>query len=314
MPQLHQFLIASCTICMFSWDASLTHSNNIDRSLVNLLTSVLFSLPHCRSWAFDFVKTNGTYWPDALLEKRPPSNPNRMVLATLMACLAKRLAKDGQVLCNRLRRGYLDCLVRANRHLPTYNHHHNAFDSSLREPFVLFHFGDTSSPITWFWVCIDLTLWSNMSHVVKCKRETAPPSVFFCWTRQSSLRLSGLAVIFFTIYIATNLPCIIQHEGRFGETEPAFLEYHWDEQRSWVHEANSTKCPGMAPSIKKRQKITRGALTLLESRLTRDKNGPELLEDMHKHTSGKIWFLWITLFFTHKEKLLALTHFGIVWL
>lgn len=38
----------------------------------------------------------------------------------------------------------------------------------------------------------------------------------------------------------------------------------------------------------KRQKITRGALTLLESRLTRDKNGPELLEDMHKHTSGKI--------------------------
>jgi hypothetical protein len=29
-----------------------------------------------------------------------------------------------------------------------------------------------------------------------------------------------------TIYIATNLPCIIQHEGRFCETEPAFLEYH----------------------------------------------------------------------------------------
>jgi hypothetical protein len=95
-------LIASCTICMFSWisscalrDASLTaHSNNIDRSLVNLLSSVSFSLPHCRSWAFNFVKTNGTYWPDALLEKRPPSNPNHMVLATLMACLAKRLAKD----------------------------------------------------------------------------------------------------------------------------------------------------------------------------------------------------------------------------
>jgi hypothetical protein len=223
---------------LFSWisscaprDASLTaHSNNIDRSLVNFLSSVLFSLPHCRSWAFDFVKTNGTYWPDALLEKRPPSNPNRMVLATLMACLAKRLAKDGQVLCNRLRRGYLDCLVRANRHLPTYNHHHNAFDSSLREPFVLFHFGDTSSPITWFWVCIDLTLWSNMSHVVKCKREAAPASVFFCWTRQSSLRLSGLAVIiFFTIYIATNLPCIIQHEGRFlwNWTSVPWLPLRW---------------------------------------------------------------------------------------
>jgi hypothetical protein len=104
-------LLLARTICMFSWilscaprDASLTaHSNNIDRSsLVNLLSSVSFSLPHCRSWEFDFVKTNGTYWPDALLEKRPPSNPNRMVLATLMACLAKRLTKDGQVLCNRL--------------------------------------------------------------------------------------------------------------------------------------------------------------------------------------------------------------------